>query len=85
MEITFMILLLISVVINAITSYFNHKILKRRIKLVNERQSSLSALYIPVLEVMRRYYVDREDYMNAKECKDLMKAILDSDQKSETL
>lgn len=79
MEVIIISIILISVIVNAITAYFLHKSHKAKSELLNNRIESISELYLPVLEVMRSYYADRENYLLAKRCKDLIKSITDTD------
>lgn len=82
MEIKYIILIVSSVLIlifNPISVYYQNKLHKARTKLLDDRIKNLSQLYLPVLVVMMNYYSDREDYVNAQNCKELIKAITETD------
>lgn len=74
------------IAINAVFDYLGRKntkkikellkeqsdLLNKKDKLLNLKIEELKNLNIPVLIIMRDYFVDREDFVSAQRCKDVL-------------
>lgn len=78
-DIVFISCMVLVLLINPLVSYLNSKIYKQKSKLLEERIDHISKLYLPVLVVIKNYYVDREDYANAQKCKELIENVFEAD------
>lgn len=78
-DLIFFVLIAFSILFNIILYYLDKKLQKQKKELLSEKISNISKFYLTSLIVIRDYYADKEDYLNAQKCKDIIESILKND------